>query len=125
MKDSSGQNQFFSTDPNNLGCGTIIILIIIAAVAILINCSYDSNDSGSQKNNYTQSYSKTPIDSDDPISWRSKEEIQEKQSDYLRNAKYSCSRCGMKSTSPLNDGYVHGINGVCMYCVDYLKSRKK
>ena len=58
--------------------------------------------------------------SDDPRDWRAEEEPMEWETG-LRNAPYSCRRCGMKSYVPLNDG-VNGTNGYCAYCVEYLKN---
>lgn len=123
--------EFFSLDSNNLGCGGVLIilfsiplaLIIIGFFATISSCDSSKTPSQSTTQSVEQD-SSAWMDDSDPIKWRKEEEKLENESSVLRNAKYACRRCGMKSLYPLNDG-VNGTDGICAYCVNYLNRKSK
>ena len=103
------------------GCAgiAVILFLLIGAIGSCTN----SGDSGYSKTSPPNSG--TSHDPIDPISWRAEEEKMEKQIPGLRDAKYSCKRCGMKSDRELNDpDGIWGRDGICAYCIDYLKSKR-
>ena len=103
------------------GCCFILALILLCA---MVGSCDSQNAKSSQPSVNTENTPKESMDKNDPKSWREEEEKLEQKSPHLQNAKYACKRCGMKSDRPLDDpNGTWGRNGICAYCIDYLKNK--
>lgn len=115
-------------DSSLQGCGAIVIGFILTSI-IYFSCDCDRTVCRSNSNNSsdipTEDEILYPMKGDDPINWRKEEEKLENRIPNLKNAPYACKRCGMKSDRPLDDPQgIWGRNGVCAYCIDYLRSKR-